>query len=147
MSETAQSGVSRVFLSIIIVVLIALVGAVTFLIMNQRGSAGQIAAAKSSMGPTTSLGEFTVNLADNKSFVRATIVIELGNKKVEKELKERDAQIKHNIISTLRSTKPDQIADANGGMNNLSVKVKDNINSLLNSGAVTNVYFTQFVIQ
>jgi flagellar basal body-associated protein FliL len=32
-------------------------------------------------------------------------------------------------------------------MNNLSVKLKDNINSLLNSGAVTNVYFTQFVIQ
>lgn len=146
MSETTQSGVSKVLISIIIIILLfALIGGAAFLIMNQRGNAGQFA-LKPEIGPTASLGEFTVNLADNKSFVRATIVLELDNKKVIKELNERDAQIKHNVISTLRLTKPEQMAEEQG-LDSLCFRVQQSVNNLLNTGVVVNVYFTQLVIQ
>ncbi|HHV71316.1 MAG TPA: hypothetical protein GXX38_01730 [Clostridia bacterium] len=146
MAEANNSGQTKVLLLIIAVLLIVVVGGGVYLFLNQRASAQQAALQSKKIGPTVSLGEFTVNLADNRSFIRTTVVLELNGKELQKELTERDAQIKHSVISTLRLIKPEQIAGENG-IDNLCSRLKENINNLLITGSVVNVYFTQLVIQ
>jgi flagellar FliL protein len=104
---------------------------------------------KEGFGPTYSLGEFTVNLADPGRYLRVNIVLELGSKS--EELKEevtktRDYQIRDLIVVILSSERMESLATPKG-KEMLKRKIVDNINRILKYGKIKNVYFPEFVMQ
>lgn len=97
--------------------------------------------------PTYQVGDFTVNISNNNqiSFVRASLVFELENAELAEELDKRSSQIRDRIISTLRAQNEEILEEP--GADTIKEIVKEQINQLLISGKVTNVWFTDLVVQ
>ncbi|MEJ6950225.1 flagellar basal body-associated FliL family protein [Natronospora cellulosivora (SeqCode)] len=99
------------------------------------------------IGPTYNLGEFVVNLTGTRGYqiIRATMVAEVNNKGVIEELEKRSPQIQDTIILTLREQKLEDIEEP--GAKVIKSQLMSRLNSLLNSGDVINIWFTQLVVQ
>jgi len=97
--------------------------------------------------PTYQVGDFTVNISNNNqiSFVRASLVFELENAELAEELDKRSSQIRDRIISTLRGQNEEILEEP--GADTIKEIVKEQVNQLLISGKVTNVWFTDLVVQ
>jgi flagellar FliL protein len=97
--------------------------------------------------PTYQVGDFTVNISNNNqiSFVRASLVFELENAELAEELDKRSSQIRDRIISTLRAQNEEILEEP--GADTIKEIVQEQINQLLISGEVTNVWFTDLVVQ
>jgi flagellar FliL protein len=97
--------------------------------------------------PTYSVGNFTVNISNNNriSFVRASVVFELENAEMTEELDKRSSQIRDRIISTLRAQNQEILEEP--GADTIKQIVKDKVNEILISGKITNVWFTELVVQ
>ena len=97
--------------------------------------------------PTYNVGDFVVNITDNSriNFVKASLVFELENEEMIEELEKRKAQLRDRIISTLRSQN-ETILNEPGGETIKSI-IREEVNQLLISGQVQNVWFTELVVQ
>ncbi|WP_027338700.1 flagellar basal body-associated FliL family protein [Halonatronum saccharophilum] len=98
------------------------------------------------LGPTTDIGDFLVNLDGGRRFVRVSMVLEVNNSRVTREVDERTPQIRDLIISVLRSKSHDEVI-TEGGSRTLRTEIMNKINERLIEGQITNVFFTEFVIQ
>jgi flagellar FliL protein len=138
-----------IILAIFISVLLAS-GASYFMFTKFVGSAAnseaQINGASKELGTTTAIGQFLVNLADGRRFIKVNIVLEVSNDKVVAELTERQPQIRDAIITILRGKDNNQI-NSNEGVRKLRTEIMNKINQNLIKGKVTNVFFTEFVVQ
>ena len=94
------------------------------------------------------LDDFLVNLADKSGRRYLKVKICLGyeeDKKLPIELEEKKLQIRDAIITILRSKKTE---DVNGnGTEKLKAEIKNTVNTLLSEGKITNVYFSDILIQ
>jgi flagellar FliL protein len=97
--------------------------------------------------PTYNAGSFTVNISNNNriNFIRASLVFEIENKELAEELDKRSSQIRDRIISTLRAQNEQILVEP--GADSIKRIVKDKVNEILISGEVTNVWFTELVVQ
>ncbi|TDX51922.1 flagellar basal body-associated FliL family protein [Orenia marismortui] len=102
--------------------------------------------ASKELGPTTSIGEFLVNLADGRRFIKVNITLEVSNDEVVSEIGERTPQVRDAIISILRNKDTKNI-NSNDGVRKLRMEIMDQINQNLLKGKITNVFFTEFVVQ
>jgi flagellar FliL protein len=106
------------------------------------------------IGPTYELGDFTVNLASPNHFLRVSITLELmpsfeqekkeeKKKKVEAELKKREAHIKDAVIDVLSSYTIEQLQSSLA-----KEKVKrillEKIRKVVGKGKVKGIFFTEF---
>jgi flagellar FliL protein len=105
-------------------------------------------AQAAALGPLYSLDSFIVNLADagRSRYLRVTMDLELAASTDAGELSERLPQIRDSILMILPSKQFDDIASMEG-----KVALRDEIiaklNSLFPKDVVTNIFFTEFVVQ
>lgn len=89
-----------------------------------------------------------VNLAETNAerYLKVDVVLELDSPKLVKEVESRLPQIQDLLIS-ITSTKTLEDVSTTSGRNMLRQEIVDKINSLLATGQISNVYFTEFVVQ
>jgi flagellar FliL protein len=100
------------------------------------------------LGALFSLDTFIVNLADEggKRYLRVTMDLELNGTTAEGELKQRLSQMRDSILMVLPSKRFADIRTIEG-KNGLRNEIIANLNGLFGRESITNIYFTEFVIQ
>lgn len=101
------------------------------------------------MGPTYDVGEFTLNLTSTTNqlrFIRTRIVLETTDSKVVSQLEKRAPQIRDQLISLLRSRTVEQLSSAEG-MELLRFDIIKSMNTLVERGEITDVFFIDLILQ
>ncbi len=95
-----------------------------------------------------SMDEFQVNLADpgTRRFLRMTIDLAYDDRGLASEIQEREAELRSNIISVLRSKFVEDLEEP-GGMANLEQDLLEAINGVLSTGEVEAIYYKEFIFQ
>ncbi|MFY9174731.1 MAG: flagellar basal body-associated FliL family protein [Peptococcia bacterium] len=89
--------------------------------------------------------DFTVNVYGNtKRVIKAKVAFEVSDKKVLTELDEKLPVIKDQIISVLSMQELEDLATM-AGKEDVKLAIMDAINSYLEKGEVTTVYFTDLI--
>jgi flagellar FliL protein len=146
------NGVSYIFIAVIIVLSVLLATGSSYFMLSRLGGFNQTQPTDNSngqgeeLGPTSEIGEFTVNLSNSRQFIRVNIVFEVSNEAVIEEINRRQPQIRDTIISILRARKAEDIS-SEGGTPKLRTDIMNKVNNQLIEGKVSNVFFTEFVIQ
>ncbi len=99
-------------------------------------------------GQIFDLEPFIVNLADQKEtrYLKAKISLELEGEKITDEMNKRLPQIRDIIIELLSSKSYEELATLHG-KEHLKNEIVIRLNSVLKTGLVKNVFFTEFVMQ
>lgn len=94
-----------------------------------------------------SAGDFTANLSGPASthYVKVAVNLEMTKELEEDEMKRRKPQIRDRIISLLNGKKPADLQTVDG-RNFLKEEIKTVVNGVLQSGKVSGVYFSTFII-
>ena len=105
-------------------------------------------AQAAALGPLYSLDTFIVNLADagRSRYLRVTMDLELADPTDAGELSERLPQVRDSILMILPSKQFDDIASMEGKIA-LRDEIIARLNSLFAKNVVTNIFFTEFVVQ
>jgi len=151
MAEEGQMNYKMLVLIVVLVIIITGVASFTFFTYfsvsgDEENNENEITSVED-IRPTYSVGNFTVNISNNNqiSFVRASVVFELENDEMNEELDKRSSQIRDRIISTLRAQNQEILEEP--GADTIKKIVKDKVNEILISGEITNVWFTELVVQ
>lgn len=147
------------------ITLIALVGLGAFVFINSKKAPApvnmpasvsipktepkkEIKEVKKGEEVTYGLDPFIVNLMDEggRRYLRVKMDLVLSSKESEEEIKKKKPEIRDIIITTLSGKRFNDIATLEGKMR-LRDELKENINKILMTGKVLNIYFTEFVIQ
>lgn len=150
MAEAGKMNYKMLALIVVLVIIITGVASFTFFtyfsVSNDEKEEKEVQSIED-IRPTYEAGSYTVNISNNNriNFIRATIVFELEKADLAKELDKRTSQIRDRVISTLRSQNQEILEEP--GSNTIKRIVKEKINELLISGEITNVWFTELVVQ
>jgi len=100
------------------------------------------------VGPMIDIKEFIVNIIsdDANHYVKATLTIELTNEQVKDELNQRMPQIRDAILLLVGNKTYEELQDLQG-KKQLKAELTSKINSILQTGKVKAIYFTDFVVQ
>jgi flagellar FliL protein len=114
--------------------------------MGATSNNGKVQAA--ALGPLYSLDTFIVNLADagRNRYLRVTMDLELAASTDDGTLSERLPQVRDSILMILPSKQFDEIASMEGKIA-LRDEIMEKLNSLFAKTVVTNIFFTEFVVQ
>ena len=106
------------------------------------------AAAPVQVGPLHQLETFIVNLADEggNRYLRTKMNLELKNEESNTMVQERLPMIRNSILMILPTKTYTDIATVEG-KSALRDEIVTKLNAFLAPGSVTNIYFTEFVIQ
>ena len=107
-----------------------------------------VEAGPPSLGALFPLESFIVNLADpgGKRYLKVNMTMELSNAELKKEIEGRLPQIRDAILLLLSSLTFDDINSMEGKIR-LRSQIVSRCNSFLKSGAIANVFFSEFVVQ
>ncbi len=114
--------------------------------------AAQAAAAakkkKPEILPVFSLKPFVVNLADGRGrrYLKISMKLELSSEELQEEVEKRQPQIRDVILTLLSSKTSDEINSMEGKFI-LREEIVKRVNSFLQTGKITRVYFEELVIQ
>jgi flagellar FliL protein len=158
-AEKSKSGSgTNILLIVVIVVLTALIvcggsfAGYFFLIQKNMPSNNTTTVASSNKNgvadSTYAFSDFLVNLSDkdDKRFLKIKIYLGYNtNKKLDAELKSKDAILRDSINSVLRSKKSTDFTDT--GTETLKKDIMDRVNPLLNTGRISEVYFYDILVQ
>lgn len=137
---------------ILLIILVVLAGSSAgayFLFNKPEGEAGGAKKAKAVESESLDMGEMVVNLAGNggSHYLRVKMVIEYPKeKKLSEEIKKKKHQISDILITTLRSKTMPEVSSANS-VEGLKSSLLKEINSHLEAGEVSGIYFTDFLLQ
>lgn len=100
------------------------------------------------LGPLFSLETFIVNLADveRSRYLRVTMDLELAQAVDTDKLNDRLPQVRDRILTILPSKTFEEIASVEG-KTALRDEIIGKLNSLFPRAVVTNIFFTEFVVQ
>ena len=157
--EEKKEGGNKLLLIVIVVLLLLLLvigGAVAYFLLSsnskQESTQQEVKKHKveelTKMGPIYPLDPFTVNLVSSNAdrYLKCKINFELDSPELQQELDKKIPAIRDMIISILSSKSVEEIQTAKG-KEKLKEEIKRKVNSILNTGEIRNVYFTEFVIQ
>jgi len=120
--------------------------------MNTRGNLAGNQGAQQSLaaapGPLFSLQTFIVNLADQdrSRYLRVSMDLELADSADAGTINERLSQVRDSILMILPSRQFVEIASMEGKIA-LRDEIIARLNGLFNKKVVTNIFFTEFVVQ
>lgn len=159
-----KSLISKLKLPLIIVAVLVVLGVATMVVLpkltsskeKQEGAAttesseksGEASAEKQGPSALFPLDPFIINLRDpsGKRYLKIRVELELSGKELEAQITERMPQIKDGLLILLSSKSYEDIESVEGKLR-LRQEIVSRINSLLSSGRVQNIYFTEFVVQ
>jgi flagellar FliL protein len=100
------------------------------------------------IGPLYSLDTMIVNLADRggKRYLRVTMALELSDPEAMTTIESRLPQVRDAILMILPTKKYEDVSTTEGKIV-LRKQIMEKINTLMTKGQVTNLYFTEFVVQ
>lgn len=115
---------------------------------NMAAAAQDGQAQTATLGPLFSLETFIVNLADTERsrYLRVTMDLELAESNDAVKLNERLSQVRDSILMILPSKQFVDIASMEGKIA-LRDEIIAKLNSLFPKNVVTNIFFTEFVVQ
>jgi flagellar FliL protein len=98
--------------------------------------------------PIYSLSPFIVNLADQDAtrYMRITIDLELAGEKTKAEIEKRLPQIRDAVLMIIPAKTASEVSTVKGKIS-LRDELIQRLNSFIKKGKITNIYFTEFVIQ
>ena len=149
MSE--DSGQNFKLMLVVMILLSLLIAAGTsYFMLQQLGGNGQsnnqANQTATKLGPTYKVGKFTVNLSDDSRYLIMNLVLEVSNEDVIKKLESRNPQVRDAVISIVR-TKESKDINTRAGTKALRKQIRTELNKFIAEGKVTNVFFTEFVVQ
>lgn len=139
-------------LSAVTVLGVIVLGAGVYMIWASKAEPkeAKVIEQKPEPGKIYDLGTFIVNLADEEAsrYVRAQVELEYSkvNLELDREIKERDAQIK-DLINTLLNDRRSAELSTSEGKERFRRELQLKVNQALKYGAITNIYLTSFAIQ
>jgi flagellar FliL protein len=100
------------------------------------------------IGPMYALDTFIANLADEggKRYLRVTMDLELKDTTVKEELDKRLPQIRNAVLMLLPTKRHEEIQNIEGKIG-LRNEILARLNGLFKEDRITNLYYTEFVIQ
>jgi len=103
---------------------------------------------ESSERPMHELETFIVNLSDRgcPRYLRTTMVLELTSEETIDEIEKRLSQMRDVVLMIIPTKKSKDIITVEG-KRALGDEIMSELNYILKNGSVTNVFFTEFVIQ
>ncbi|MGB9667933.1 MAG: flagellar basal body-associated FliL family protein [Thermosulfidibacteraceae bacterium] len=153
--EAPKKGGKKKLILILVVVLLLVgggVGAFIFL-KGSKGKGGEQAKGESKAETTKGtafkkLDPFIVNLSDEGGgrYAKVEITLALSDKKVEKEVEEKLPIIRDSIITIISMKKYDDLVNP-AGKETLKREIMMKLNSILTTGQVVDIYYTDFVLQ
>jgi len=159
----APAAGSNIKLIILIVLGLAIIGggggAAWFLMGNgsedAHGSQGKTASNEATKeathdepGPIVDLAPFVLNLADRDvtRYLKMTVKVELDRPEEETDFEKRIPAIRDALLVLLTSKESLNIRTVNG-KRRLREEIRARTNRLMKKGKITNVFFTDFIIQ
>lgn len=149
----------RLIIIIVATVIIATMGSAysTYVFLSRWHAANGLGTAAAepkrndaSFGYTYNAGDFTVNILDERGngtrFMRTGVVLAADTEEIVKELERRAPQVRDVIISGLRSRTYQEVLGPNG-MSLLKQVVMESLNDILGHFKISDVYFTDLVLQ
>ncbi len=133
-------------------------GVAAYKFVLNKPEAAETAEESSAKGPETDLEKligtmvrldtFLVNIEGEGEtrFLKTSLTLELERADVQREIELRMDQIRDNILVLLSSKNFAEIRSFDGKYI-LREEIEDQLNNLLVTGAVKNIYFTEFVVQ
>ena len=99
-------------------------------------------------GPIKELDPFVLNLADREElrYLKMTIQLELDQAETETEFEMRVPAIRDALLVLLTSKESHHLRTVNG-KRRIRDEIMSRANRLMHNGKITNVYFTDFIIQ
>ena len=82
----------------------------------------------------------------SSQFIQTRITFELDNRRDVSELEKSEVQVRDRIISVLRKFTADELARPEG-IGRLKVELIETVSPLLLDGFITDVFFTELVVQ
>ncbi|MBN2126545.1 MAG: flagellar basal body-associated FliL family protein [Deltaproteobacteria bacterium] len=109
---------------------------------------GAQAEGKKGIGPVFPLEIFIVNLMDpqGKRYLKVKLELELTDDELKREIEGRLPQFRDAILTILSSKTYEEVSPLEGKLQ-LRAEIMSNLNQFLNGGAVTNIFFTEFIVQ
>jgi flagellar FliL protein len=104
---------------------------------------------KATVMESVDMSEMVVNLSGNGGghYLRVKITLEYPKeKKLSEELKKKKPQLSDVIITTLRSKTLDEVSPVSS-VDGIKKSLLNEINKNLESGSVTGIYFTDYLVQ
>lgn len=147
-----ENGFSKIWIVVIALVVIIMLGAGAFTYLfffhNQGVGNGNKAPQKEETKYTYPMQQFRVNVAgtDYQRFLIATVVLGYDDKKVGKELEERQAQVQDTVNNILSQLTLDDF-NTDPQKEKLKKNIEDKVNGILNSGRIIDVYIPEFIVQ
>ncbi len=113
-----------------------------------KQTAPPVAPKKEEILPTIDLDPFIVNLADRdtRRYLKVKMTLEVSNEKALDEVKKRMPEIRDTITLLLSSKTYADLSTIDGKLA-LKASIINRLNTILVTGKITNVYFTEFVVQ
>jgi len=115
-------------------------------IEGEKKTQAHEAAQPEAIGKVIPLETFIVNLAGAKGrkVLKVNMELEVSGNEIVAEIDNRKAQIRDFIIIILSSKTYEEVSTKEG-KDSLRNEIKDNINTFLSKGKITNVYFTELI--
>ncbi len=147
-----------IIIGILVILLIAAAGlSWFFLFRTPPGQEGEDpgekvpipkAAEETAIGPMVDIKEFIVNIIseDDRHYVKASLTVELSNEKVLEEFNQRLPQARDAILLLVGNKTYEELQDLQG-KKQLKAELMLKLNTILHSGKVKAIYFTDFVVQ
>ena len=143
-------GISKLLIVIVALVLLLVVagGAVTYLLLFRHTAPPTPQQLRPDARKTYVLDQFRVNVAgsDYSQFLMATMYIGYSDEKLATELDERKPQIHDIVNNILSSWTLDEFTNDND-RKKLKTEIKRQINAVLKTGTIDDVYITELIIQ
>lgn len=132
---------------LIILVTITLIGVIVVVLLTQldKGTATTGPTIDEIVESSVDIPEITTNLSDG-SFVKVTLKVQASDKKSGEELLKRDFQVKNIVIQELSEMEKESLEGKQGKVA-FQNAIKSQVNELMQSGEVTQVYITSYVLQ
>lgn len=107
-----------------------------------------VAGDKQDIGPVFPLETFIVNLVDphGKRYLKVKVDLELDAEDLKGEIERRLPQFKDTILTLLSNKSYEDISTLEGKLQ-LRAEVISMLNQFLKTGMITNIYFTEFIVQ
>lgn len=156
--EGKKGGMMIVIVAAVVAALIVGVGIGAYIMGTKQGAAKAAEEHKAEkpkeeeapkgLGPLVKLEDFVVNLLDEQEsrYLKASISLEMEKPEAVAEVEQRLPQVRDAILLLIGSKTFVELRDVQGKLQ-LRAELLAKVNELLKAGKVTQVYFTDFVIQ